>query len=106
MSKAAEQSRSDDIQGQLLRLSARREVAIYLREGRLWIADFIDGEGAIVEPPEWFRFNCGTPRAWQARRRMELEAAIPLSVEISARIERLHRQAAKEDSSVAREERS
>jgi hypothetical protein len=33
------------IQGQLLRLSERREVAIYLRNDTLWIADFIDGHG-------------------------------------------------------------
>jgi len=30
------------VQGQLLRLSERREVAIYLRKDALWIADFID----------------------------------------------------------------
>jgi hypothetical protein len=37
------------IQGQLLRRSERREVAIYLRDGQLWIADFIDGVGALME---------------------------------------------------------
>jgi hypothetical protein len=84
---------SGGIQGQILRLSERREVAIYLRAGRLWIADFIDGEGELVEPREWFRFNCGTPNAVPARRRMEREAAIPLSSGIAERIERLHRQA-------------
>jgi len=36
---------SSPIQGQLLRQSERREVAIYLRDGQLWIADFIDGIG-------------------------------------------------------------
>jgi hypothetical protein len=81
------------IQGQLLRLSERREVAIYVREGSLWIADFIDGRGELVEPVAWFRFNCGTPSTRPARRRMLLESAIPLSVELAAKIEGLHRPA-------------
>ena len=76
------------IQGQFLRLSGRREVAIYLRDGRLWVADFIDGRGAIVDAVTWFRFNCGT--ACQARRRMVLEGAIALSSPIVERIEQLH----------------
>lgn len=79
------------IQGQLLRLTARREVAIYLREGTLWIADFIDGDGEIVDAVTWFRFNCGATR--HVRRRMLRESAIPLSPELAARIERLHRTA-------------
>src|SRR6476660_7203761 len=58
------------IQGQLLRLSERREVAIYLRGGMLWIADFIDGSGELVDPAEWFRFNCGTHSARRTRDRM------------------------------------
>lgn len=79
------------IQGQLLRLSERREVAIYLRQGTLWVADFVDGCGELVEPVAWFRFNCGTTLARQARRRMLLESAIPLSAELAAKIEDLHR---------------
>lgn len=79
------------IQGQLLRLSERREVAIYLRDGTLWVADFIDGDGELVEAKTWFRFNCGAPATYHARRRMVREAAIPLSGELIARIEHLHR---------------
>lgn len=81
---------SRPILGQLLRRSERREVAIYVRDGRLWIADFIDGVGALVEPASWFRFNCGTPWARRAHRRMLFESAVPLSAELAARIERLH----------------
>jgi hypothetical protein len=80
------------IQGQLLRLSERREVAIYLRQGRLWVADFIDGHGDLVEPATWFRFNCGSASALRARRRMLLESALPLSAELAACIECLHQQ--------------
>jgi hypothetical protein len=85
--------RADDassIQGQVLRRSERREVAIYLRGGELWIADFVDGIGELVEPVAWFRFNCGTPWARCAHRRMLFEFATPLSADLAARIERLH----------------
>jgi len=79
------------IQGQLLRRSERREVAIYLRDGKLWIADFIDGVGELIEPEAWFRFNCGTPWARRAHRRMLFESATPLYSELASRIEQLHR---------------
>ena len=82
------------IQGQLLRLSERREVWIYLRRGTLWVADFVDGNGELIEPEIWFRFNCGSPGTPHARRRMFLESALPLSADIVAKIENLHRGAA------------
>ena len=69
-------------------MSERREVAIYLRNDRLWVADFIDGRGELIDAITWFRFNCGTHA--QARRRMVLESGIPLSAQIMARIEHLH----------------
>lgn len=77
------------IQGQLLRRSERREVAIFLHDRALWIADFIDGRGELVDALTWFRFNCGDVSSWHARRRMVLDSAIPLSEELVARIERL-----------------
>jgi len=79
------------IQGQLLRLSERREVAIYLRKDALWVADFIDGHGELIDAATWFRFNCGMPATSYARRRMVFESAIPLSEQLVARIEYLHR---------------
>jgi hypothetical protein len=85
------------IQGQLLRLSERREVAIYLRDGTLWVADFIDGDGELVDAPTWFRFNCGALSTYHARRRMVRESAIPLSRELVTRIEDLHRPVAPAD---------
>ncbi|HEV2038291.1 MAG TPA: hypothetical protein VGQ96_06775 [Candidatus Eremiobacteraceae bacterium] len=81
------------IQGQLLRWSERREVAIYLRKDALWVADFIDGHGELFDAVIWFRFNCGTPFTSYARRRMILESAMPLSGQLAARIECLHRSA-------------
>jgi hypothetical protein len=81
--------RAGCIQGQLLRQSERREVAIFLRDGALWVADFIDGEGKIIDASTWLRFNCGSLLSPQGRRRMVLESAIPLSEAMIARIERL-----------------
>ncbi len=72
-------------------MSERREVAIYLRKGTLWVADFIDGDGELVEAATWFRFNCGALSTYHARRRMVQESAIPLSPELVTRIESLHR---------------
>jgi hypothetical protein len=81
------------IQGQVLRQSERRVVVIYLRDDRLWIADFIDARGELFDAVTWFRFNCGTHDSRPARRRMVLESAIPLSAEVVTQIERLHAQA-------------
>ena len=77
------------VQGQLLRRSERREVAIFLWHGALWVADFIDGEGMLIDATTWFRFNCGALASPYARRRMVLESAIPLSPDLVARIGRL-----------------
>ena len=76
-----------------MRLSERREVAIYLRKDALWVADFIDGHGELIDAATWFRFNCGTPTTSPARRRMILESAIPLSAQLVARLGYLHRSA-------------
>ena len=78
------------IQGQMLRLSEYHAVAIYLRDGVMWIADFVDGRGSLVDANTWFRFNCGTLANSHALRRMALESATPISLALSARIETLH----------------
>ena len=87
----ADDSPGASIQGQVLRLSARREVALYLRQGTLWVADFIDGRGALIDPSTWIRFNCATPSAIATRRRMLRESAVPVSAELAHCIESLHR---------------
>jgi len=79
------------VQGQLLRLSAHRTVAVYLRDGVICVADFIDGGGMLVDVVTWFRFNCGTPANADATRRSVFESALPLSAEMAERIEALHR---------------
>ena len=94
MGLTAENRSAAAIQGQLLRVSERREVAIYLRRDTLWVADFIDDHGALIDATTWFRFNCGTPATSYAVRRMVLESAVPLSAQLVARIEALHRSVA------------
>jgi hypothetical protein len=79
------------LQGQILRRNARREAAIYLRNGKLWVADFIDGCGELFDAVTWFRFNCGSRASPQARRRMAVESAVPLYEQLEERIEALHR---------------
>lgn len=86
------------IQGQILRISRHRVVAIYLRQGSIWVADFIDGRGALVDVSTWFRFNCGTRANRHALRRMALESAVPLSEELVERIQALHRGAVRQGS--------
>jgi hypothetical protein len=89
MSDPSQHRRS--MQGQVLRLSERREVAIFLRDGALWVADFVDGDGALMDAITWFRyFNCSAQSTSDARRRLVLESATPLSEELVERIERLH----------------
>lgn len=78
------------IQGQLLRQSEHRAVAIYLRDGSAWVADFVGDRGVLIDVETWFRFNCGTRANPRALKRMSLEAATPLSPEMIARIESLH----------------
>jgi hypothetical protein len=101
--RTAEDRSAAAIQGQLLRVSERREVAIYLRKDALWVADFIDGNGALIDAATWFRFNCGTPATSYARRRMVHESAVPLSMQLVTRIERLHRSVA---ANASREDRA
>ena len=76
--------------GQILRRSDRRETAIYLRDGVLWVADFVDGRGRLIDAASWLRFNCGSATSAQARWRMALESASPVSDEFAQRIEALH----------------
>ncbi len=82
---------SHPIQGQVLRRSGRREVAIFLLDDALWVADFVDGRGEVIDAVTWFRYNCAGTSVSHAERRMLLESALPLSPELAARIETLLR---------------
>jgi hypothetical protein len=64
---------------------------LFLRDNSLWVADFIDGEGEVMDAITWIRFNCAAANSAQAQRRMVLESAIPLSKDVVARIENVYR---------------
>ena len=83
--------RCGTLQGQVLRRSRRRQAVLFLRHDALWVADFIDGRGEVMDAVTWIRFNCAGASSGQARRRMLLESAIPLSAELVESIERLHK---------------
>ena len=87
------------LQGQVLRRNRRREAVLFLRDDALWVADFIDGRGEVVNAVTWVRFNCGAAQSTHARRRMVLESAIPLSDELVARIEALQKGEVQDDRS-------
>ena len=70
----------------LLRIGDRREIAIYLRDGTAWVADFKGSQGEISTAGAWFALN----RGW-ALRRAALNAVTPLPQDVEERIERLHR---------------
>lgn len=77
--------------GNLLRLGERREIAIYLRDGTTWIADFQDGRGEIFTVGAWFSLNNGGRGLGPAQRRLVSESVTPLPEEVVERIEHLHR---------------
>jgi hypothetical protein len=57
----------------------------------LWVADFVDGHGQLIDAASGLRFNRGGARSTQARWRMALESAAPVSDELAQRIKALHR---------------
>lgn len=77
------------IQGSLLRPRGGREVAIYLRDGVPWIAEFQDGSDQVFAASEWMSVD-GRKLAY-AQRRGELESESPIPADVMVRIERLHR---------------
>jgi len=87
------------ISGHVLHLSDCQIVAIYQRNGVCWIADFQQGVGQLVDAATWFRFHAGVLRYSHRRRAEALDTMAPISPQLAAQIERLHRPA--EPSSVA-----
>jgi hypothetical protein len=91
---------ANPVHGQLLRLSAQHEIAIYLRDGASWVAEFTDGRGELMDAATWFRFHIGTLRYSHGLRAAALKSATALTQEVLEKIERLHRQAEARDSKV------
>jgi hypothetical protein len=80
------QNDAGSFHGNLLSLSKRREIAIYVRDGTAWVADFKDGHGEVSTAGGWFALN---QDRW-ALRRAALDATTPLPADIMQRIEYLH----------------
>lgn len=78
------------MQGQLLTLGDEHQVAIHSRGGELWVADFRGDHYELVSAAAWFRLHCGICHMSFSLRRA-LRFAAPLSNEMVATIERLHR---------------
>lgn len=87
------------LSGHMIDLGAEHSIAIYVRNGVCWVAEFRYGRGEFTCASEWFRFHAGALRYCHNRRAAALKSAMPLTLEMLHRIERLHRQ------SEAREER-
>jgi hypothetical protein len=74
------------MEGNLLRLGATHEIAIYRRGGIAWVADFRGGRGELFAAADWFALNArgGLLRC------VGTDAIGPLPADAIARIERLH----------------
>ena len=90
MNTTRESTSASPIQGSLLRLSEHREVAIYLREGAGWVADFHNGRATLHSVSEWYSNGSGRTLV-HAQRRNAVEPVSPLPDEVVRRIESLHR---------------
>jgi len=91
MVPSTEETSAASMTGQLLRLDDRREIAIYVREGVTWVADFGDGGGEPVEATTWFRTCGGRLALSHSLRRIALDSAVAIPPEMARRIESLHR---------------
>ncbi|HMH17471.1 MAG TPA: hypothetical protein VK572_04910 [Burkholderiales bacterium] len=74
------------MEGNLLRLSETREIAIYRRGGVAWVADFRGGRGELFTVGEWFALNGNRSFLRRAGR----DYIEPLPARLIERIERLH----------------
>ena len=80
--------------GNFLRLGDGHEVAIYMREGACWVAEFRHGRCELLDAATWFR-SPGAPMMSSHRwRAAALHTMQRLPPEIVERIEQLHRQRA------------
>ena len=88
------QIRTHPLEGNLLRLNDHREIAIYLRDGAAWVAEFKDGKGELHFASAWFGTDRGRTVAY-AQRRGEVEYISPIPAEVIEQIECLHQHEAK-----------
>jgi hypothetical protein len=80
--------RESTLQGSFLQVKDGRSVAIYLREGVAWVAEFSGSRGRLLSISEWHCFHAR--RVAHAQRRGEVEIFCPIPGDVVARIEGLH----------------
>ena len=97
MNTNPEWNNTSPLSGNLLLLGKRHEIAIYLRDGTAWVAEFRDGRGELFTVSTWFSLNQGG----RVLRRMDLDSITPLPEEVMERIERLHLRVEKQSESPA-----
>jgi hypothetical protein len=100
MNTNRQQNGMTPLQGNLLRLPGRREIAIYLRDGAAWVADFNNGHAELHTASGWYDTGNGRMLA-HAQRRGEVEIVSPIPEGVAERIEGLHRSGANPGASPA-----
>lgn len=86
MNTNQEQNGASRLNGNLLRLSDQREIAIYLRDNMAWVAEFNNGRANVSTASHWFSAN----RGGRVLRQMDLTSIVPLPDDVMEQIERLH----------------
>lgn len=85
----AEQSRELELRGVAYRLNDGSEIAIYLRRGVPWVAQFRGGTGELYTAGEWFRLH-RPPRAPRLMHEAAAGSTSRLPDAMAVRIEALH----------------
>ena len=84
MNTNPERNNISPLSGNFLRLGERREIAIYLRDGSAWVAEFKKGHGDVYNVSAWFSLY---GRALvNAQRREEVSIISPIPEDVVARI--------------------
>lgn len=90
MSTNRHQNCANPLHGNLLQLSERRQIAIYLRNGAAWVADFNSGRVGLFIAGAWYATRGGRMLT-HAQRRGAVQIISPLPEEVVQRLESLHR---------------
>jgi hypothetical protein len=77
----------NNLHGSFFRLGERHEIAIYVRDGVPYLAEFRSGHGELYGVGAWFSLHS----RGSALRRAAPEPVMPIPPEVAERIERLHR---------------
>ena len=81
------------VEGHVLHLREGYDVAIYKRNGVVWVAEFRAGRSELIDAASWFHFHMGSLRYSLGNRAAALNSASAITPEVLAQIERLHRRA-------------